>query len=144
MKQKTESDLELRTGELEPNYRSAGEAQIGHLLDRYRVPFFYEQPTLIYDRGRYEVWHPAFTLPGANGMLIEYADTGAGREAGGDMQHQQEVYRENGIRALVVDPSDLNGESWAEKLYARVEEASRCARANPWGYGRRDAHGYRG
>ena len=57
---------------MEPRYPSKGEAQVGGLLDRHGIPFFYEQPTLVYDRGRYRVWHPDFTLPGYD-LIVEYA-----------------------------------------------------------------------
>ena len=50
--------LEERLAGLEPPYRSQGEAQVGRLLDRYGIPFFYEHPLLILDRGRHRVWHP--------------------------------------------------------------------------------------
>lgn len=55
-------DLDARIAAMEPPYRSRGEAQVGRLLDRYNIPFFYEHPTLIYDRGRYRVWHPYVEL----------------------------------------------------------------------------------
>ena len=51
-------ELEERLAELEPPYRSRGEAQVGRLLDRYGIPFFYEHPLLVLDRGHYRVWHP--------------------------------------------------------------------------------------
>ena len=66
-----DSDLDARLAALEPPYRSRGEAQVGHLLDRYGIPFFYEQSTLIYDRGRHRVWHLDFTLPSYGSMIIE-------------------------------------------------------------------------
>ena len=51
-------ELEACIARLEPPYRSRGEAQVGRRLDRYGIPFFYEYPTLVYDRGRYRQWHP--------------------------------------------------------------------------------------
>jgi len=30
-------------------------------------------PTLVYDWGRYRTWHPDFTLPSYNGLIVEYA-----------------------------------------------------------------------
>ncbi len=60
--------LEDRLDPLEPPYRSRGEIQVGCLLDRYNIPFFYEQPTLIYDRGRHRIWRPDFTLPTYSGL----------------------------------------------------------------------------
>lgn len=58
MNRSPEARLEDRLGSNEPPYKSRGEAQVGRLLDRYGLPFFYEQPTLIYDRGRHRIWHP--------------------------------------------------------------------------------------
>jgi hypothetical protein len=60
--------LEDRLHPLEPPYRSRGEAQVGRLLDREQIPFLYEQPTLIYDRGRHRIWRPDFTLPTYGGL----------------------------------------------------------------------------
>jgi len=54
----TTARLEDRLGPDEPPYRSRGEAQVGRLLDRYGLPFVYEQATIIYDRGRCRTWHP--------------------------------------------------------------------------------------
>jgi len=51
-------ELEARLAALEPPYKSKGEAQVGRILNRYGIPFIYEQPTLIYDRGRHRIWHP--------------------------------------------------------------------------------------
>ena len=48
-----------------------GEAQVSNLLKRYGIPFVYEQSTLIYDRGRYRIWHPDFTLPKHRNMIVE-------------------------------------------------------------------------
>ena len=44
--------LEDYLAKLEPPYKSRGEAQVGRLLDRYGIPFFYEQPLIVYDRGK--------------------------------------------------------------------------------------------
>jgi hypothetical protein len=51
-------ELEERLRALEPPYRSRGEAQVGRLLDRYGIPFFYEQPLVVLDRGRHRLWQP--------------------------------------------------------------------------------------
>ena len=117
--------LEARLAAIEPAYRSNGEAQVGRVLDRYGVPFFYEQPTLIYDRGRYEIWHPNFTLPDRNGLLVEYAGMMDVPENAADIERKREVYRGNGIHALFVYPSDLKQDEWPERLYARIEEAAK-------------------
>ncbi len=39
--------LDDQLAELDPPYESEGEARIGHLLDKYGIPFFYRQATII-------------------------------------------------------------------------------------------------
>ena len=103
------SRLEDRLGPLEPPYKSRGEAQIGRLLDRYGIPFFYEQPTLVYDAGRHHIWHPDFTLPTYGGMIVEYA--GAPNALGPEylelLQHKAAVYETNAIPAIFILPDNL-------------------------------------
>jgi len=114
------TELENRLAALEPPYKSRGEAQIGRLLDRYGVPFFYEQPTLIYDRGRHHVWHPDFTLPDYNGLIVEYAGMPDVPDYAAGIQHKVGAYKVNGIPAFFIYPQDLTGPAWPERLYERI------------------------
>jgi len=118
----------------EPRYRSRGEAQVGRLLDRYGIPFFHEQPTLIYDRGRYKSWHPDFTLPGYNGLIIEYAGMPDVPDYMAGIRHKQRAYRANEIPAMFVYPEHLRGPNWPEKLIERVYLAGRRAFGDGWRY----------
>lgn len=120
----TESELEGRIKALEPPYRSRGEAQVGRLLDRYGIPFFYEQPTLVYDRGRHRVWHPDFTLPTHNGLIVEYAGMPDIPEYMDGIRHKRQAYRTNGIRAVFVYPRDLTGPTWLEALHGRIVQTA--------------------
>ena len=131
--------LEDRLGELEPEYKSRGEAQVGRLLDRYGLPFFYEQPTLIRDRGRHRIWHPDFTLPEHSGMVIEYAGMPDVPDYAAGIAHKRDVYRRNGIAALFVYPSHLSGPRWPQRL---IERVFRTSERQPPGY--RKGGGYRG
>ena len=115
-----ETDLEARLAALEPPYRSRGEARVGRMLDRYNIPFFYEQPTLVYDRGRYRVWHPDYTLPEQNGLVVEYAGMMDVPDYAAGIRHKREAYRANGIPALFLYPADLAGPDWAERVYDRL------------------------
>ena len=45
-------DLEYYIGKLQSQYESAGQEKIGRMLDKYGIPFFYKQATLICDNGR--------------------------------------------------------------------------------------------
>ena len=118
-----DSEVEEQLRKLEPPYKSRGEAQVGRLLDRYGVPFFYEQPHLIYDRGRYRAWHPDFTLPDYNGMIVEYAGMMDVPDYAEGIRHKKRAYRRNGIPAMFVYPTDLRGPLWPEKLYHRIQRA---------------------
>lgn len=123
----SDPDLDARIAALEPPYRSRGEAQVGRLLDRYGIPFFYEQPTLIYDRGRHRIWHPDFTLPTYNGLVVEYAGMMEVPDYARGIRHKQRAYAANGIPALFVYPTDLTGPAWPEHLYERIVGAAQCA-----------------
>ncbi|MBN1489899.1 MAG: hypothetical protein JXA69_08280 [Phycisphaerae bacterium] len=125
--------LEAILAALEPPYRSRGEAQVGRLLDRYGIPFFYEQPTLVYDRDRHRLWHPDFSLPGYAGLVIEYAGMMDVPDYAAGIRHKQDTYAQNAIPALFVYPTDLTRPCWPDRLYGKIEAAGREA-PDPQGY----------
>ena len=118
------SRLEDRLGPLEPPYKSRGEAQVGRLLDRYGIPFFYEQPIVVHDRGKYTIWRPDFTLPAHNGLVVEYAGMPDVPEYMAGIRHKERVYRRNGIPAIFVYPQDIGRSHWPEKVYHRITNAA--------------------
>ena len=101
---------------LEPPYRSRGEAQVGRALDAHGIPFFYEQPTLIYDRSRHHVWHPDFSLPSYNGLVVEYAGMMDVPDYARGIQHKRRAYAANEIPAVFVYPENLAAPDWPEDL----------------------------
>jgi hypothetical protein len=69
--------LDEKLTELNPPYESKEELMIGRLLDQYGIPFFYKQPTIVYNQGKNEIWKPTFTLLSYGGLVIDYvSDTG--------------------------------------------------------------------
>ena len=104
----------------EPSYKSRGEAQIGRLLDRYGLPFFYEQQTMVLDRGRYRIWRPDFTLPYLNGQVLEYAGMPDVPAYMAGIRHKQRTYALNEIPALFVFPGDLQGPGWPDTIIGRI------------------------
>jgi len=112
----------------EPSYRSRGEAQVGRLLDRYGLPFQYEPPVQVYDRGRYRVWHPDFVLQGtaqSRGppvapFVIEYAGMPDRPEYMAGITHKSRVYAANGIDAMFIYPQALRGSQWPARLASRI------------------------
>ena len=113
--------LEELLAKLEPPYKSKGESQIGRLLDRYGIPFFYEQPLLVWDRGRNRIWHPDFSLLDYAGLILEYAGMPDKSEYRAGIRHKRRVYKQNAIPALFIHPNDLQGPDWPAKLYHRIQ-----------------------
>ena len=113
--------LEDRLAPDEPPYRSRGEAQMGRLLGRYGIPFFYEHPLVVYDRGRYRVWHPDFTLPTYSGLVVEYAGMMDVPDYAAGIRHKQQVYDANRVPALFLYPKDLQGPRWPERIVDRLQ-----------------------
>jgi len=109
-------DLEYYIGRLQPQYESAGRAEIGRMLDEYGIPFFYKQATLICQDGRRRIWRPDFTLPTYDNIVIEYNGCIPDPAVKGD------VYKQNNIAALFLDQSDLAGPDWQQRLYDRLQE----------------------
>ena len=114
--------LEDRLGPLEPPYRSRGEAQIGRLLDRYGISFFYEAPLIVLDRDRHRVWHPDFTLPHYASLVVEYAGMPDRPDYMAGIRHKEKAYAANGVPALFVFPSDLAVPRWPETVVKKIEE----------------------
>ena len=114
------SRLEDRLGPNEPPYRSRGEAQVGRLLDRYGIPFFYEQPTIILDRGRHRLWRPDFTLPTLNGLVVEYAGMPDVADYMRGIRHKQKTFAANELAAVFLYPHDLTGPDWPEEVVQRL------------------------
>jgi hypothetical protein len=116
---------------LEPPYQSRGEAQIGRVLDRYGIPFFYRQPTLIYDEGLHQIWHPDFSLPAYNGLVIEYTGMMGVPSYAPIIAHRQQTYAANTIPAVFMSPETMADPTWPEDLLGRLEKEGESLR----GYG---------
>ena len=136
MNSKTYEPPDPKFGEVEPQYQTDAEARIGRMLDRYDTPFFYRQPRLIYDQGYHDIWHPNFTLPTYDSLVVEYADP----NSGADYAERQRIYRFNGIAALVAGDQDLSATRWDETLMRRVHAEYQRAQAK---YRHQQIHGYR-
>lgn len=121
--------IEDRLAPDEPPYRSRGEAQIGRLLDRYDIPFFYEMPTLIFDRGHHRTWHPDFALPYQNGLILEYAGMMDVPDYAAGIRHKRCAYAANDMSAMFIFPEDLVGPNWTDRLTERIVAYSDHAQA---------------
>ena len=116
-----QNELEDAIADLEPPYESEQERRIGRLLDKYGLPFFYRQPTIVQDQGRNQIIHPSFTLLTYDGAVIDYV---AERDAGQRIRKKQ-LYRYNQIPAVVLGPPDLDKPNWDANLYEKLRRMSR-------------------
>jgi hypothetical protein len=119
--------LEDRLGPDEPPYRSRGEAQVGRLLDRYGIPFFYEKPLVVYDRGTRRIWHPDFTLAEFARTVVEYAGMPDIPDYQAGIIHKQKAYAANGIPAVFIYPTDLRGPDWPARVVQKIQGVYRPA-----------------
>jgi len=119
-------ELEDLLSELDPPYETSDELKIGRMLDRYGIPFFYKQATIIYTEGRNELWKPSFTLYSYGGAVIDYVP-GSGESPQGERLSKDRIYRYNQIPATILGPPDLDKPNWDKDLYARLEQLYRRA-----------------
>jgi hypothetical protein len=89
------------------------------MLTRYRIPFLYEHPVAVIDRGMTRVWYPDYQLCGY-GMLIEYCGRPEDPAYAAGMAKKEAVYRANGLTALMLTPEDLRGD-WPDRILGRIE-----------------------
>ena len=110
--------LDEQLAKLEPPYKSRGEAQIGRLLDRYGIPFFYEQPIIIMapQTKENQIWKPTFTLPHQGWTVIDYIDNPKEFV----LEERLNVYNYNQLPAIVLRPTDLDKPNWQVKLYHNI------------------------
>jgi hypothetical protein len=112
--------LEEMMTDLDPPYESREELKIGRLLDQYGIPFFYKQPTIVYEQGQNRIAKPSFTLLGYGGAVIDYVAF-----PGQQLLQREQLYRYNQIPAVVVGPPDLDKPNWDANLYRKLQRMSR-------------------
>ena len=115
-------ELEGLLTELDPPYETKDELKIGRMLDRYGVPFFYKQATIIYHEGKNELWKPSFTLYSYGGAVVDYV---ADENQQDQKLNRGQIYQYNQIPAAVLGPKDLEKPSWDEDLYTKLEQMYR-------------------
>ena len=107
--------------DLDPPYESRQELMIGRLLDQYGIPFFYKQPTIVYNQGKNEIWKPTFTLLSYGGLVIDYLPI-TGQDPSNQINMRKQIYKYNQIPATVLGPPDLDKPNWQESLYEKIKK----------------------
>ena len=93
------------------------------MLRRHGVPFLYEHPLLVYDRGSYRIWHPDFRLPTYGGLIVEYAGMPDVPDYMAGIRHKERVFREHRLPAVFIYPWEVRSGSWQQEVMARIEDA---------------------
>ncbi len=119
-----EEKLDEMLTELDPPYESKEELMIGRLLDQYGIPFFYKQPTIVYNQGRNEIWKPTFTLLGYEGLVIDYIPN-TEKDPANQIDLRKQIYNYNQIPSTVLGPPDLDKPNWQESLYEKLKPESK-------------------
>ena len=102
-------------------YRSRGEKAIGDFLYETGLPFRYEHPLLIEDRGKPRIWYPDFFSPELY-HVIEYFGV-AGDPGYEELKRKKAtVYRANKIPATFLEPRDLEGR-WRGKILDEIVDS---------------------
>jgi len=100
-------------------FKSEGERQIARLLERLDVPYRYEHPLAVLDRGKGRTWYPDFLLP-EYGIILEYAGMGDSESYERTLRHKKEVYDDLGVSVIYVEPADFSG-FWPRRLAERIK-----------------------
>ena len=99
-------------------FRSEGERRIAATLDRYGIPFVYEQKVTLNDNGRIRTFRPDFYLPDFN-LYIEYYGRVGNQDYDLRTAKKQAAYAANSINVVSIYPWDLL-EDWPNYLFDRL------------------------
>ncbi|MEM1355003.1 MAG: hypothetical protein AAGH88_08980 [Planctomycetota bacterium] len=133
----------------EPWYRSRGEAKIGRLLDRYGIPFAYEQPLNLDGGERSKRYLPDFTLlpyddgskPEPATRVIEYLGMLDRTDYRRSTIRKMRDYAAHGVHALYIRPHELRDHDWSTRLVDRVtHHYQRRQNPNPYRYNTRQSY----
>ena len=114
-------ELEDMLTELDPPYESKEELKVGRILDKYGIPFFYKQATIIYNEGKNEIWKPSFTVYSYGGLVIDYVHYSE-QAVENELLRREQIYRYNQIPAVVLGPKSLTEQNWDNKLYDKIKQ----------------------
>lgn len=101
-------------------YKSQGEYRIGNFLEREKIPFQYEYPLAVVDRGQTRLWYPDFSLPDYH-TLIEYFGMIGDATYNKQMAHKLSVYQEAGLDVISLVEATLRGD-WQGVILERIEQ----------------------
>ena len=96
------------------------ESAIGSVLDAYGIPFYYKEPTIVYEQGENKLIYPAFTIPDYGPAIVDYM-----KESYGDKyKYKKELYEQNQMPVVLITPEYLKNPVWQQQLYQQLNNIS--------------------
>ena len=109
--------LDDRVATSRRRFESREKAAIAQMLERYGIPFFYKQPTLVNDNGQKTIEYVDFFLPTYNGLAIDYVVDAKSKI----YLHKERIYTQNRMQAVLITRRDLYKRDWQSTLYKKLE-----------------------
>jgi len=100
-------------------YKSEGERRIASFLGQVEIPFEYEKPLAVVDRGKTKIWYPDFTLTDYGMILVEYFGVNGSQDYERRTRHKMRVYEANSIDVIPVYPQDFKRD-WQGQLMSDI------------------------
>lgn len=98
--------------------KSQGEYRIAGFLDRHNIPYIYESPVAIDQRGKTRIWYPDFFLPDY-GLYIEYYGMIGSPDYDRGVVEKTAAYAASGLTVIPVYPCHLH-QSWPQYLSQEI------------------------
>lgn len=87
---------------------------VAGFLTQYGIPFTYERPTLVLDKGMPKIWYPDFSLDDYK-ILIDYLGIRADPKYHSSANYKSRVYAENKLDHISLTYHDLQ-KDWQHDL----------------------------
>lgn len=125
--------LEEKAEDVHYPFKSKEDKSIAQMLDKYNIPFFYKQPTLVIENGKRMIEYADFFLPTYNGLAIDFII----ESNSAIYRRKKNIYQDNQIPAVLMTHKDINSPNWQKRLYSRLQGTYR----NRSGYRRPKRYG---
>lgn len=98
---------------------SSGERKIEKVFDAYGIPFEYERPLLVKDKGKQRIWYPDFSL-NTYGVLVEYYGITKQPDYLRGIDYRLNVYKANHYDVVDMYPTSFQP-GWEDRMLSRIE-----------------------
>jgi hypothetical protein len=101
-------------------FKSEGERQIARLFDACGIPYRYEYPLAVVDRGKVRIGYPDFWLP-EYGVYVECVGMRGDSTYNRQLEHKKAVYGELRLPVIFIGPESFRG-FWPRRVLKSIEQ----------------------